>query len=165
MMKACCCYYYKTTSAAAAAACAAATTAAAAATAADLPPALTHYLFMLTPACMLAACMLECLLAVAQVLEANLNGKQYSTSDVQEWTDAICAQTVEALRGISGRFKFTGTYTRICKVVQGSPSGLCWLQIPRVSRAEKGEHSRRSFLVPATSSHRARSKNILYKSS
>lgn len=63
MTKACCCYCYKTTSAAAAAAAAAATTAAAAATAADLPPALTHYLFMLTPACILAclrAGMLAC---------------------------------------------------------------------------------------------------------
>lgn len=44
----------------------------------------------------------------AQVLEANLHDQQYRASSVHEWTNAICSQTVGALRGISGSFKYTG---------------------------------------------------------
>eukprot|EP00904_Undaria_pinnatifida_P011621 jgi/Undpi1/758/HiC_scaffold_10.g04222.m1 len=68
--------------------------------------------------------------ATSKVLELVLNGKQYSTSNVQEWTDAISTQTVEALREISGHFKFTAT----CVLTQKTGGGLhvgsaaCWEQ-------------------------------------
>lgn len=43
-----------------------------------------------------------------KTLDLVLQGQKYSASSVQEWTDAICSQTVGALRGISGSFKYTG---------------------------------------------------------
>ena len=82
--------------------------------------------------------------AVAQVLELNLNGKQYTTSNVQEWTDAICSQTVEALRGISGRFKYTGTYdvATVCMIQQAVVVHLCYSYFARTT-----EEAQRGFQV------------------
>lgn len=44
-----------------------------------------------------------------QVLEVTLQDRKYDASSVQEWSDAICSQTLAALRSISGSFKYTGT--------------------------------------------------------
>lgn len=66
--------------------------------------------------------------AAAKVLDLTLQGQDFSQSQVQEWTDAICSQTVASCRALSGSFKYTVT----CVLAQKMGGGLtvgsaaCW---------------------------------------
>eukprot|EP00903_Cladosiphon_okamuranus_P012622 g11809.t1 len=65
---------------------------------------------------------------VSKVLEVNLQDKKYAAPNVQEWTSAICSQTVAALRKISGSFKYTATCVLTQKKGGGvhTSSAACW---------------------------------------
>ncbi|CAM9457027.1 unnamed protein product [Ectocarpus sp. 12 AP-2014] len=58
--------------------------------------------------------------AISKVLELTLQDRKYDASSIEEWSDAICSQTLAALRSISGSFKYTAT----CVLTQKTGGGL-----------------------------------------
>ncbi|CAM9223318.1 unnamed protein product [Choristocarpus tenellus] len=57
-----------------------------------------------------------------------LQGEKYQASRTQEWTNAICSQTVAALQTLNDTFKYTATCVIFQKTGGGVHTGsaACW---------------------------------------